>query len=333
MEKVVRLNPTDAQKRMVAGRQSFKCANNLTTILKGLETYKCPLWQKAINDNQGSFDQSGYELDHINELSTSGDNSLDNFQALCKSCHCVKTKKFMMKKSNNAYHNVYGKFICKHGKHYIYLADSLVITKQSKMWSKNRPCDEMRVIEIEKYISSVNYVDGMLYFANIEGEGLVCYDGNHRRNALLNLPKNYKVLVNILENPPFEYLKEKFVSLNKCVPVTELFLNLDENKQDTVDKVMEVTEHFCKLWKSHRKTSPNPNRPNFNREMLQEKIVAIIDSNETYNIETCSKPDIIECVTNYNLEISKKMNNIKCTRVMLDKCISSGCFVFLEKRI
>ena len=38
----------------------------------------------------------------------------------------------------------------------------------------------------------------------------------------------------------------------------------------------------------------------------------------------------IECVTNYNLEISKKMNNIKCTRVMLDKCISSGCFVFLE---
>ena len=120
----------------------------------------------------------------------------------------------------------------------------------------------------------------------------MCYDGNHRRNALLNLPKNYKVLVNILENPPFEYLKEKFVSLNKCVPVTELFLNLDENKQDTVDKVMDVTEHFCKLWKSHRKTSPNPNRPNFNREMLQEKIVAIIDNNETYNIETCSKTDI-----------------------------------------
>ena len=78
----------------------------------------------------------------------------------------------MMKKSNNAYHNVYGKFICKHGKHYIYLADSLVITKQSKMWSKNRPCDEMRVIEIEKYISSVNYVDGMLYFIILKAKVL-----------------------------------------------------------------------------------------------------------------------------------------------------------------
>ena len=75
MEKVIRLNPTDAQKRMVAGRQSFKCANNKNVTLKGLETYKCPLWQRAIDDNQGSFDQSGFELNQIKELSVSGDNS------------------------------------------------------------------------------------------------------------------------------------------------------------------------------------------------------------------------------------------------------------------
>ena len=86
------------KKRMVAGRQCYKCANNLNTKLKGLETYKCPLWQRNPDDNQGSFDQSGFELDHINELSMSGDNSPDNFQALCKSCHSVKTKRFMMKK-------------------------------------------------------------------------------------------------------------------------------------------------------------------------------------------------------------------------------------------
>jgi hypothetical protein len=333
MEKVVRLNPTDAQKRMVAGRQSYKCANNLIDTIKGIETYKCPLWHRTIEDNQGSFDQSGFELDHINELATSGDNSLDNFQALCKSCHSVKTKKFLMKKSNNAYHRVYGKYICKQGDHYIYLADSLVVTEQSKIWSKNRPCDELRVAEIEKYISTVNYVDGMIYFANIEGEGLVCYDGNHRRCALMNLPKNYKILINVLENPSFEYLKEKFISLNKCVPVTELFLNKDETPQNSIDVIMEATDYFCKIWKSHRKTSPNPNRPNFNRDMLQSKIVGILELDNSLNINNIFKQQIIDCVNKYNLKLQNKKYDIKCTRSMRDKCISSGCFVFLEKRV
>ena len=331
MSQIVRKVPTNAEKRMVAGRQSYKCANCPSITIKGLETYKCPLWQRAVEDNKGSFDQSGFELDHINELATSGDNSLDNFQALCKSCHSVKTKKFLMKKSNNAYHRVYGKFISRQGNHYIYLADSLVVTEQSKIWSRNRPCDELRVSEIEKYISQVGYVDGMLYFANIEGEGLVCYDGNHRRCALMNLTKNYKILINVLENPSFDYLKSKFVSLNKCVPVTDLFLN-DNHSESEVDLIMEVTDHFCQLWKSHRKTSPNPNRPNFNRDTLQSKISSIIDLS-SLDIDNSSKDDIIQQVNRFNEEINNKKDSIKSTNTMLNKCIASGCFLFLEKMV
>lgn len=329
MEHIVRKVPTDAQKRMVAGRQSYKCANCPNTTIRGIETYNCPLWQRAIEDNKGSFDQSGFELDHINELAISGDNSLDNFQALCKSCHSVKTKKFLMKKTNNAYHPVYGKYIAKQEKHYIYLADSHVVTLQSKIWSKNRPCDKLRVSEIEKYITEMGYVDGILYFANIEGEGLVCYDGNHRRCALLNLTKSYKILINVLENPSPEYLKNKFISLNKCVPVTDLFLN-DTHSKAEVDLIMEVTEHFCKLWKSHRKTSPNPNRPNFNRDTLQSKISSIIELN-SIDISNSSKDDIIQQVNRFNEEINNKKDSIKSTKTMLNKCIASGCFLFLEK--
>ena len=62
---------------MVAGRQGFKCANKPDIVLKGLETYKCPLWLKSEEDNRGSFDQSGFDMDHIDELSISCNNSLD----------------------------------------------------------------------------------------------------------------------------------------------------------------------------------------------------------------------------------------------------------------
>ena len=233
----IRITPTEAQKRLVAGRQSFKCANNSNVILKGIENYKCPLWLKSDSDNKGSFDQSGYELDHINELSVSGDNSLDNFQALCKSCHCVKTKNFLMKKTNTLYHPIYGKLILKQGLHKIYLADSHIITRNSNIWSKNRTPDILRIKEIMNYIESNNFVDGILFLANIQDEGLVCYDGNHRREALKMLDKSYKIFVNVIENPTLKYLCDKFTSLNKCVPKTELLLQSEINKDKVNDNI------------------------------------------------------------------------------------------------
>ena len=85
---------TDSMKKNIAGRQFFKCANSPLMQLEKLEDYKCPLWQKSC-ENRGSFDQSGYDIDHIIEFAISFDDSESNLQALCKSCHSVKTKKFL----------------------------------------------------------------------------------------------------------------------------------------------------------------------------------------------------------------------------------------------
>ena len=325
----VRKKPTDATKRLIAGKQSYKCANNPNVKLRGIETYLCPLWQKSINDNSGSFDESGFELDHINELSISGDDSFDNFQALCKSCHAVKTKKFQMKKSNNIYHPIYGKFILKQNNHNIYLADSVNIINSDR-WSENRPPDMLRVSEIKEYIKKNDNVDGILYFANILNEGLVCYEGEHRRQALKSLEKNYKIFVNIVENPHIDYLRNKFISLNKCVPVTELYLNNQSHKctQNHLELIESITKYYCKKWKTHRKTNPNPNRPNFNKEMLKQKIFNI---SETYIKNNETKEQIIDCVDRFNLKIKSNINMINCTRTMINKCNVSGCYLFLEK--
>ncbi len=63
-----------------------------------MKKYKCPLWN---NDNDGSFDESGYEVDHIVEHCITSDDSYDNLQALCKMCHSVKTKKFLINRAEN----------------------------------------------------------------------------------------------------------------------------------------------------------------------------------------------------------------------------------------
>lgn len=82
---------SESTKILVAGRQYFKCANNNEAILDGIGEYKCPLWSGV---NQGSFDEAGFEIDHKIEHCLTKNDDLDNLQALCKSCHQVKSKMY-----------------------------------------------------------------------------------------------------------------------------------------------------------------------------------------------------------------------------------------------
>src|SRR5579872_1041215 len=101
---------SESMKKRVAGDQFFKCANRPeSNVIPG---YKCPLWAKS-DDNRGIFDAAGYEIDHIEEFCINNNDLINNLQALCLSCHSVKTKNFLrtlnpnrndktiMEKSNN----------------------------------------------------------------------------------------------------------------------------------------------------------------------------------------------------------------------------------------
>ncbi len=83
---------TEAQKKKVAAKQEFKCANQPSKVTKGLDNYQCPMWL----GKQGSFDESGYDIDHIVEVAEGGSDELDNLQALCICCHRVKTTRYLM---------------------------------------------------------------------------------------------------------------------------------------------------------------------------------------------------------------------------------------------
>lgn len=83
---------TESVKKRVAGRQNFECANKPGTQLEGLENTKCPMWQNE--SLKGNFNESGYEIDHIIEFCITQDDSESNLQALCLSCHRIKTNRF-----------------------------------------------------------------------------------------------------------------------------------------------------------------------------------------------------------------------------------------------
>lgn len=87
--------PKATRKRVVT-RQHNRCANSPQNVAIGCKQYNCPLW--ALAERDGTFDEAGFEIDHIVEVSHGGCDEPDNLQALCPSCHRVKTRRFRTNK-------------------------------------------------------------------------------------------------------------------------------------------------------------------------------------------------------------------------------------------
>ena len=323
---------TESQKKLVAAKQFYKCANNNQVELKGIEKYNCPLWSKS--DNQGVFDISGYDIDHIIEHCLTGDDSESNLQALCLSCHRVKTKFFSMNKKiktiRNTKHKIFGKQLTYYGIHKVYLSSSKEIYKNTKIWSKNRPVDKDRIKLMADYFTKNEHIDGIIYLAILDDEGIVCYDGNHRRESIKYIDDNYDVLVDVIEHPSESYLRDKFKSINQCVPISVL----DENTAEFTDKfkymIYSVVEKLSLKWPEHKVIGPNPRRPNFNRDKLITIITNIIVDNMIY-IET--EDFLLEAIEKLNEYIKKNIGTYKVSTKILEKCNRNNCYIFLDKNL
>ena len=72
-----------------------------------MEGYNCLLWSNFNENLKGSFDRSGYHIDHKVEFSISHDDSFDNLQALCLGCHGMKTKSFAIYQNKDCVINLH----------------------------------------------------------------------------------------------------------------------------------------------------------------------------------------------------------------------------------
>tara|TARA_B110001469_G_scaffold125884_1_gene142201 strand:+ start:345 stop:680 length:336 start_codon:yes stop_codon:yes gene_type:complete len=110
-----------------------------------------------------------------------------------------------------------------------------------------------------------------------------------------------------------------------------------EPEKDTEDTklmqiiVNELADYYAGLWKEHRKTSPNPKRPNFNLDGLKTRLKNIIDESELI-VSSDNMFKLIEYINGCNDiirdTIDKKIH--KVTVKMLEKCSINNCYLFLS---
>jgi len=193
-------------------------------------------------------------------------------------------------------------------------------------WEFNRPPDMIRIPEIAEQLKKQNNVDGFIYLFK-KDDKIYCYDGIHRMEALKmlkNEDKKYAVIVHYYLEYNEQKIKTKFSTLNKCVPVPELYTSAHKElyKRELIENVVKyVSTKYSNMFKA----SHNPRIPHENRDNFTDKIQKVIEyiKNKDYN-------QIVTLIEDFNLRM-RELKKIKLSQKQLDKCVENNCFIFTIK--
>lgn len=201
-----------------------------------------------------------------------------------------------------------------------------------KRWLFQRPPDYLRVKEITSHIKREKYIDGIIYiYYDKKEKCFFCYDGLHRLEALRSIIKenysiNLNILLNIKRNVSHGDIMEHFNSLNKCIPVPDIYVGV--RNANIITTIESVVNQYVDRYPQHFSISRNPNAPNENKDRMKDRLKHIIDTSPIEDID--SEYNLISILETLNEHIR---NNIprKCSKNQIDKCISSGFYLFLQR--
>ena len=196
----------------------------------------------------------------------------------------------------------------------IKLFNSLPINR----WKYNRPPDIDRVAEIRAYMNESKRMDGMIYIAEI-GSDIVCYESNHRREALKGLDDMADIIVDIMFNTTHDAIKEEFLRLNKAVSVPDLYVS--EEPVSNLGDLLAAKDEFCKRYADHKSTSGRPQKPNFNSDNLLE------DFDKITREKKITVATLMTRLEALNTEMSTRDRKGVSDKV-IEKCTKSGFWLF-----
>ena len=201
-----------------------------------------------------------------------------------------------------------------------------------KRWSCQRPADSLRINAISNHIKREKCVDGIIYVYYDKNDGcFYCYDGLHRLEALRSLirenyPGQLNILFSIRRNVTQGDIMEHFNSLNKCIPVPDIYVGV--RNANIITTVESVVNQYVERYPQHFSTSRNPNAPNENKDRMKDRLKHIIDN--ATDDELDSEYNLISMLESINEHIRTNIPR-KSSQKQLDKCEASGLYLFLQR--
>ena len=203
-----------------------------------------------------------------------------------------------------------------------------VLSPLCRRWSRNRDVDAARVAEMLHFHQSGGYIPRIVHVAHVPEEGLVCYDGNHRRhvfNALCDAAaEDVHVIADVMFRASAADVCVAFYNVNKAVQVPAVYLE----ESDTKDDILALVKTYEQEYQAFVSTSSRCHCPNFNRDSFIDDVDAI----HKYFNGSVSVNQIGMLLKRLNAAYASA-SHPRLKSGVLEKCRKHNFWLFIERHI
>lgn len=213
-----------------------------------------------------------------------------------------------------------------------YMIQWKLISPFCKKWSGNREPDMERVNEMVEHHHKGGYIPRMIHLAEIKDEGMVCYDGNHRKEVFNICYDEAVMCVDVMFDASQNDVYNAFNNINKSVQLPAIYTEESNDDNNVKVEIVNLVRQYENKYKPFLSTSSRCRAPHFNRDTLTDDIYSIYKSfGKSVNIEQIGK-----LLDKLNHEYSQGRlcrPHSFYKQHILDKCKKHNMWLFIEKTI
>ena len=227
-----------------------------------------------------------------------------------------------------------GPTLYSHDSHTGYMIKWKLIAPLCKKWSRNRDADMERVREMVEYHHKGGYIPRMIHLAELNDEGLVCYDGNHRREVFnaCSSDKDIMCVIDVMFGATQNDVYKAFNNINKAVQLPAIYIEEANNENNIKADILKLVKEYETKYRAFLSASARCHAPNFNRDGFTDNIYSI------YKALGCVIG--IEQIKNLLERLNTEYAQGRMCRphsvykhVVVDKCKKYNMWLFIEKTI
>lgn len=172
--------------------------------------------------------------------------------------------------------NSLGQKIYATNNHIGYLIQWKLIAPFCKKWSRNRDADPERIKEMIAHHQKGGYIPRMIHLAELLDEGIVCYDGNHRKEVFNSCnDESIMCVVDIIFETTQKEIYKAFNNINKSVQLPAIYIEEEHNDNHVKDEILALVKHYELMYKALLSPSARCHAPHFNRDVFTDNIYNI----------------------------------------------------------
>lgn len=215
-----------------------------------------------------------------------------------------------------------------------YLIQWNMVAPLCKKWSRNRDADQERVEEMLAYFKKGGYIPRIIHLAEVSGEGVVCYDGNHRREVFTRCKdEDITCIIDIMFNATQNDVYTAFNNINKSVQLPAIYLEDSNNgNQGVKEDILNLVREYEVKHKPFLSTSSRCHAPHFNRDAFVDNVDQIHKSlGGAISISEIKRALDMLNIEYANGNMCRPHSSYKSH--VLDKCRKHNLWLFVDKTI